>query len=33
MRDDGRDAAADKLRQRIAEEAARMVPKGSDTAS
>ena len=31
MRDDGRDAAADKLRQRIAEEAARMVAKGSDT--
>jgi predicted HD phosphohydrolase len=31
MGDDGRDAAADKLRQRIAEEAARMVAKGSDT--
>jgi len=30
MRDDGRDAATDKLRQRIAEEAARMVANGSD---
>jgi len=30
MRDDGHDAATDKLRQRIAEEAARMVANGSD---
>ena len=31
MSDELRDAGADKLRQRIAEEAARMVAKGSDS--